>query len=106
MKASKLILPRCGRLSKLLRTPGRACACPGPTPQPSPEMRFSESVTSQMGGCSVSAAAGELAMQPPEGLRAAVIGTQPQDATAAVIDQTRGPIDQLLDHRLDATTLG
>ena len=48
--ASRPHLPRGGRLSELLRTPRRACACPGPTPQPSPEKRFSESVTSPLGG--------------------------------------------------------
>jgi hypothetical protein len=48
----------------------------------------------------------QLAMHPGKGLRGTVIRAQSEDQASTLGDEPSGPIDQLLEHRLQAPALG
>ena len=94
--------------SRVTTLSGLGQACDGvtwPTPRPSLEAIFE--IREFAGGRLGRRAGGEqLAVHPCEGFGCSVVRAQPQDQAAPRCDESPGSVDQFLNHRLQAPSLG
>ena len=94
--------------SRVTTLSGLRQACDGvtwPTPRPSLEAIFE--IREFAGGRLGRRAGGEqLAVHPCEGFGCSVVRAQPQDQAAPRCDESPGSVDQFLNHRLQAPSLG